>query len=59
MTFPSRLESGIEFHISQRVAASSRVMLIQLSLLTVFFVKYWKDNTGKGYRVWLHGNMMY
>ena len=59
MTSSSQLESEVELHSTQRVAASSRVMWIDLSLLVVFFVKFLKDNTGKGCRVWAPGNIMY
>ena len=48
MTSSSELDSGVKLHISRRVAASSRVVWIELSLLSVFVVKYRKENIRKG-----------
>ena len=59
MTSSSQLESEVELHSTQRVAASSRVMWIDLSLLVVFFVKFLKENNGKGWRVGAPSDMMY
>ena len=59
MTSPSRFESGVELHSTRIVAASSRVMWVELSLLVVFFVKWRKDNIGRVCRVWSPGHMVY
>ena len=59
MTSYSRLESGVGLHSNRRVAASSRVVWIDISFIMVFFVKCWKENIGKGCRAWSPDNMMY